>query len=131
MNLESEAASQFRAAALARSLAVHSVRSAFISALSPRIRGATPLYFFVVPLRQHAVVDRASGARRILTPAAVSLINHKRLMIRSCDQLGVKLFIHLVSSRISLRLRRRDALQELEFAPTRVEMRGFVSRRFD
>ena len=41
---------QLRAEALARSFLAHSVRSTFISALSPRIRGATPLYFFVIAL---------------------------------------------------------------------------------
>jgi hypothetical protein len=38
------------AAALARSFWFHSPRKTFISALSVVIRGATPLYFFVIPL---------------------------------------------------------------------------------
>src|SRR5438094_176777 len=42
--------SQCRAAALARSFLAQSARKSFISALSPRMRGATPLYFFVVPV---------------------------------------------------------------------------------
>ena len=42
--------SQRRAAALARSFLAQSARKIFISALSPRMRGATPLYFFVVPV---------------------------------------------------------------------------------
>jgi len=42
--------SQRRAAALARSFLAQSARNSFISALSPRMRGATPLYFFVVPV---------------------------------------------------------------------------------
>ena len=66
-----------------------------------------------------------------LPPATVSFIYHKRLMMGSGVQFGVKLFIHLVSSRISLRLGRRDALQELEFVPRRVEVRDFVARLFD
>jgi len=41
---------QRRAAALARSFLAQSARKSFISALSPRMRGATPLYFFVVPV---------------------------------------------------------------------------------
>ena len=41
---------QCRAAALARSFLAQSARKSFISALSPRMRGATPLYFFVVPV---------------------------------------------------------------------------------
>src|SRR5256885_4965896 len=38
------------AAAFARSFLAHSLRKTFISALSVVMRGATPLYFFVVPL---------------------------------------------------------------------------------
>src|SRR5205807_2486718 len=41
---------QIRTAALAASFLLHSLRRTFISALSPRIRGATPLYFFVIPV---------------------------------------------------------------------------------
>src|SRR5207244_8957619 len=41
---------QLRAAALARSLALHSSRKTFISALSLVMRAATPVYFFVVPV---------------------------------------------------------------------------------
>src|SRR6266550_9466569 len=42
--------SQRRTAALARSFLAQSARKSFISALSPRMRRATPLYFFVVPV---------------------------------------------------------------------------------
>jgi hypothetical protein len=45
-----EVKGQFRAAALARSFRLHSARKTFISARTPRSRGATPLYFFVIPV---------------------------------------------------------------------------------
>ena len=38
------------AAAFARTRLFQSARKTFISALSPRSRGTTPLYFFVIPL---------------------------------------------------------------------------------
>jgi len=41
---------QAAAAALARSLAFHSARKSFISALTLTIRGPTPLYFLMTPV---------------------------------------------------------------------------------
>ncbi len=50
LKADTEPESQRRAAALARSFLAQSARKSFISALSPRMRGATPLYFLVVPV---------------------------------------------------------------------------------
>jgi len=62
-------------------------------------------------------IDRARApcARRILTPAAVSLIHHKRLMMRSYDKFpSVKLFIHRKRLMIRKKSPNSGKLQKLE-----------------